>query len=73
LILGCTAPVIIRSIFDYIFDGEYILLGEDGTVRTSEGYPVLQYATRKFWVFQYSYLPILLEILEILKISNLFD
>ena len=35
---------------DYIFDGEYILLGEDGTVRTDEGYPVLQYATGKFWV-----------------------
>jgi len=26
------------------------LLGEDGTVRTNEGYPVLQYATGKFWV-----------------------
>jgi type I restriction enzyme S subunit len=35
---------------DYIFDGEYILLGEDGTVRTDEGYPVLQYTTGKFWV-----------------------
>ena len=31
-------------------DGEYILMGEDGTVKTSEGYPILQYATGKFWV-----------------------
>jgi len=38
------------SINDYIFDGDYILLGEDGTVRTDKGYPVLQYATGKFWV-----------------------
>jgi len=35
---------------DFIFDGEYILMGEDGTVRTDEGYPILQYATGKFWV-----------------------
>jgi len=35
---------------EYLFDGEYILLGEDGTVITDKGYPVLQYATGKFWV-----------------------
>ncbi|HHU46610.1 MAG TPA: restriction endonuclease subunit S [Bacteroidales bacterium] len=44
------AAEIMDYINDYIFDGEYILLGEDGTVRTNEGYPVLQYATGKFWV-----------------------
>ena len=44
------AAKIMDYINDYIFDGEYILLGEDGTVRTDEGYPVLQYATGKFWV-----------------------
>jgi len=44
------AAQIMDYINDYIFDGEYILLGEDGTVRTDEGYPVLQYATSKFWV-----------------------
>ena len=44
------AAQIMDYINDYIFEGEYILLGEDGTVRTSEGYPVLQYATGKFWV-----------------------
>jgi len=44
------AAKIMDYINDYIFDGEYILLGEDGTVRTDEGYPILQYATGKFWV-----------------------
>ena len=44
------AATIMDYINDYIFDGDYILLGEDGTVRTDEGYPVLQYATGKFWV-----------------------
>jgi type I restriction enzyme S subunit len=44
------AAKVVDYINDYIFDGDYILLGEDGTVRTDEGYPVLQYATGKFWV-----------------------
>lgn len=34
----------------YIFDGTYLLLGEDGTVITDEGKPVLQYVFGKFWV-----------------------
>ncbi len=44
------AASIMDYVNDYLFDGEYILLGEDGTVLTDEGYPVLQYATGKFWV-----------------------
>lgn len=44
------AAQIMDYINDYIFDGEYILMGEDGTVRTDEGYPILQYAIGKFWV-----------------------
>lgn len=35
---------------DYIFDGVYILMGEDGTVVTNDGYPILQYVWGKFWV-----------------------
>lgn len=35
---------------DYLFDGEYLLLGEDGTVVTTDGFPVLQLANDKFWV-----------------------
>src|SRR5690554_4735840 len=39
------AAKVMDYINDYIFDGEYILFAEDGTVQTTEGYPVLQYAT----------------------------
>ena len=33
---------------DYLFDGIYLLLGEDGTVADSKGYPILQYVDGKF-------------------------
>ena len=39
------AAQIMDYVNDYIFEGEYILLGEDGTVKTNAGYPILQYAT----------------------------
>lgn len=35
---------------NYIFDGIYLLLGEDGTVSDENGYPSLQYVWGKFWV-----------------------
>lgn len=35
---------------DYLFDGVYLLLGEDGSVMTPKGKPVLQYVWGKFWV-----------------------
>ncbi|MFH1976521.1 MAG: restriction endonuclease subunit S [Pseudomonadota bacterium] len=44
------AATVMDHINQYIFDGEYLLLGEDGTVETNDGYPVLQLATGKFWV-----------------------
>jgi len=50
------AASVMDFVNDYIFDGEYILLGEDGTVRTDEGYPVLQYATGKFWVNNHTHI-----------------
>lgn len=34
----------------YLFDGTYLLLGEDGTVVTTDGYPILQYVSGQFWV-----------------------
>lgn len=34
----------------YLFDGIRVLLGEDGTVTTSDGHPVLQYVWGKYWV-----------------------
>lgn len=44
------AATIMDYINSYIFDGEYLLIGEDGTVETDAGYPVLQFAMGKFWV-----------------------
>lgn len=34
----------------YLFDGIYLLLGEDGTVISEKGFPILQYVWGKFWV-----------------------
>ena len=35
---------------NYLFDGVFLLLGEDGTVQDEYGYPILQYVWGKFWV-----------------------
>ena len=35
---------------DYLFDGEYILLGEDGSVINDDKSPILHWATGKIWV-----------------------
>lgn len=35
---------------NYIFDGKYLLLGEDGTVVDDAGHPILQYVWGQFWV-----------------------
>ncbi len=44
------AATIMDYVNDYIFDGDFILLGEDGTVQTEDGYPVLQRLQGKAWV-----------------------
>lgn len=44
------ATSIFDYVDDYIFDGEYILLGEDGTVINNDGSPVLQKISGKTWV-----------------------
>ena len=35
---------------DYIFDGDYLLVGEDGSVLTKENTPVINWVSGKFWV-----------------------
>lgn len=40
----------------YLFDGVYLLLGEDGTVVDSNGYPILQYVEGKFWVNNHAHI-----------------
>ena len=44
------ATSIIDYVDNYIFDDTYFLMGEDGTVKTNEGYPVLQYIWGKNWI-----------------------
>ena len=41
---------------DYIFDGIYGLLGEDGTVMDESGYPNMQYVWGKFWVNNHAHI-----------------
>lgn len=41
---------------DYIFDGKYLLLGEDGTVVDDSGYPILQYVWGQFWVNNHAHI-----------------
>jgi len=48
------------SIMDYIdeflFNGIYVLMGEDGTVIDKSGRPVLQYVWSKFWVNNHAHI-----------------
>ena len=40
----------------YLFDGIYLLLGEDGTVVDDKGLPILQYVEGKFWVNNHAHI-----------------
>ena len=44
------AAGIMDYVDDYLFNGVYVLLGEDGSVVDDEGYPVVQYVWGQFWV-----------------------
>jgi len=49
------AASIVDYIDSYIFDGDYILLGEDGTVINDNGTPVLQRPSGQFWVSNHAH------------------
>ena len=44
------ATGILDYIDDYIFDGEYVLMAEDGSVITDNGNPIIQFIDGKSWV-----------------------
>ena len=44
------ATSIMDYVDSYIFDGRYLLLGEDGSVIDEKGFPILQFIEGKFWV-----------------------
>lgn len=50
------AATLMDYVDDYLFNGVYVLLGEDGTVVTDKGYPVLQYVWGKFWVNNHAHI-----------------
>lgn len=41
---------------DYIFNGTFVLVGEDGSVITSNGTPVVTWATGKIWVNNHAHI-----------------
>lgn len=41
---------------DYIFDGTYVLIGEDGSVVTPEGYPIVHWVEGKIWVNNHAHI-----------------
>ena len=41
---------------DYIFDGTFVLVGEDGSVMTPSGKPVVNWATGKIWVNNHAHI-----------------
>ena len=41
---------------EYLFDGIYLLVGEDGSVINEKGYPYLQYVDGKFWVNNHAHI-----------------
>lgn len=50
------ATSIMDYVDDYLFDGIYLLLGEDGSVIDAEGYPILQYVFGKFWANNHAHI-----------------
>jgi type I restriction enzyme S subunit len=44
------ATGVFDSVDDFLFDGNYVLVGEDGSVVNGDGTPFVQYATGRFWV-----------------------
>lgn len=44
------ATSVMDYVSDYIFDGEYVLLAEDGSVMDENGFPILQFIEGKAWV-----------------------
>lgn len=51
---GAASPM--DLVDNYIFDGKYLLLGEDGTVVDDAGYPILQYVWGQFWVNNHAHI-----------------
>lgn len=49
------AAGVLDYIDEYIFDGRFLLVGEDGTVQTSSGTAMLQFVEGQFWVSNHAH------------------
>ena len=50
------ATKIMDYVNDYLFDGTFILMAEDGSVTNEKGFPVLQYVWGKFWANNHTHI-----------------
>ena len=50
------ATGIMDYVNDYIFDGDYILLAEDGSTSDTNGFPIVQYIWGKNWVNNHAHI-----------------
>ena len=50
------ATGIMDYVNEYIFDGDYILLAEDGSTSDSKGFPIIQYIWGKNWVNNHAHI-----------------
>lgn len=50
------ATSVMDYVDDYLFDGSFVLIAEDGSVIDKENHPVLQYVWGKFWVNNHAHI-----------------
>ena len=50
------ATPVMDHVNDYLFDGTYLLLAEDGSVMRSDGTPYLQYVWGRFWINNHAHI-----------------
>lgn len=50
------AAALMDYVDDYLFDGIYLLTGEDGSVADEKGFPITQYVWGKFWVNNHAHI-----------------
>lgn len=50
------ATGVLDYVDDYLFDGIYVLVGEDGSVVRDDGSPYVQYVWGKFWVSNHAHI-----------------
>lgn len=50
------ATEVLDYVDNYLFDGDYLLMGEDGTVADSLGFPIIQRVNEKFWANNHTHI-----------------